>query len=732
MRLSLNARIIIGLGSLLALLLVQAGLSVFFLDQNRLQTQIVAAYRVPALDAVHQLDLQIQVQEVLAEAYAANPAPAMRQKIHEARAQYKASLVAFDLFGERVRVNAVKDIVHTRYDRFEALVDAVLASSDRASEAPTPGERRAALLQRDLDLGNLRVMLKDFQWTFDTKVAASVRFGVTELAQNVRDQAFYALVGAIGLALVSGILALVVLVRLRRGFSVPLAKLSEGFHAVAEGDLDRQVSDEGIREFTVAAEGFNSMAARLASTRAELAHRIAEQGRILDTIPIALLILGSDRLVGTVFSREAPEVLGTADLAGRPLADLLYPSSNNEADRSILERFVHQMFENTSADPEMLAEINPVAHLDFRGPTLGAAVQSLEIRFDRIVSPDSGTVDGVLVAITDRTEALRAEEELTREQKARRRDADSVEAILNHGPAQLQAFLDETREDLRTIRAGLTQWNRKSALATCFRKLHGIKGAAASLGLEPVAFLAHEAETLLGPHSRGEVGPKETLAVNLVLGGIGEELDSVENLVGRLRDLLLRADQGLADDPKSSMVKALESTVQQLAKSLAKELVFVPEIAVESLPSPGDLKQILIHLVRNAADHGIEDSYERLVLGKPTAGSIRLSIRSVPMDPTRVAVEVSDDGAGLNYKAIEKKARTLGFLAADAPAPPNNALLRYLFRPGFSTRSSATEISGRGVGLDLVKDVVDRLGGTIQVASEPGKGTKFRILLPLS
>jgi signal transduction histidine kinase len=726
MRLSLSARLLVGIGILVVLLVGQGTLSVILMDRDRVATAEIASSKVPVLEAVYRMELQVRLQTSLLAAYGNHPDPDVGTEIESTRNQYRAALIAYELFEDKKQVALVKGVLHTWYEQFEALGAAMMNSADALALARTPQERTVAQGRLDVDRNSLNLMLNDFERSFDSRVTAPVRIGIVQRASDVRDQALFAVVITGALAVVALVAGVVILFLLRRGLARPLARLSQGFRTVAGGRLDLQITDEGIREFRDAAEGFNTMAGRLAVVQRELRHQLAEQSRILDTIPTALLILGKDRKIGSVYSKEAPLVLGTEQLAGRSLSEVLFARAPDHETRALLDRFLHQLFENTSADPEMFAEINPVAQLDYRGPGGGAEVQNLEIQFDRIMEDDA--VEGVLVDVIDRTDARKAEEALASEQIARRRDADTIEAILNHGPNQLQAYLNETREQLKSVRAGLVSAGGTATLEACFRKLHSIKGSSASLGLEPVVQLAHQAETLLEPRRNGSADTSN-LPVNRVLGAMGEELDSIENLVGRLRDLLLRAERGL-EDPTADLVGSLKAMVGQLGKTLTKELVFEAEILTDKVPALPELRQIIVQLVRNAADHGIEDSYERLFRGKNTAGTIRLTICPVPSDPTKLLIEVSDDGAGLDYKAIEAKARALKYLAEDAPAPPRNSLLRYLFRPGFTTRTQANEISGRGVGLDLVKETIDGLGGTVQVASEPGKGTKFRVIIP--
>ncbi len=138
----------------------------------------------------------------------------------------------------------------------------------------------------------------------------------------------------------------------------------------------------------------------------------------------------------------------------------------------------------------------------------------------------------------------------------------------------------------------------------------------------------------------------------------------------------------------------------------------------------------LTHLVRNAVSHGIETSDERRQAGKPVQGVVRLNAYH---QGNQVIVEVSDDGRGIDAQRIRDKAIELGMLKSEEAARLTEAeILDFIFRPGFSTAEQVTEVSGRGVGMDVVQSVLHRLKATISVDTRPGKGTTFRLKLPLT
>lgn len=148
----------------------------------------------------------------------------------------------------------------------------------------------------------------------------------------------------------------------------------------------------------------------------------------------------------------------------------------------------------------------------------------------------------------------------------------------------------------------------------------------------------------------------------------------------------------------------------------------VDKTVIEQLVDP------LTHMVRNAIDHGLETPEVRLAAGKPEAGKVRLSAAH---RSGRVVIEVSDDGGGINRPKVLHIAQSKGLIAPDATLSDAD-IDALLFLPGFSTASSVTSLSGRGVGLDVVKSAIRRLGGRLTVASTPGQGTTMSISLPLT
>ncbi len=172
--------------------------------------------------------------------------------------------------------------------------------------------------------------------------------------------------------------------------------------------------------------------------------------------------------------------------------------------------------------------------------------------------------------------------------------------------------------------------------------------------------------------------------------------------------------------------------VRDLAKQLNKEINFVIEGEETELDRTfvEDIGEPILHILRNAIDHGIESKEERLAKGKPPVGTVILSARH---EGNNVVIEVKDDGRGIDRATVLKKAIEKGLITeAQAEALPDEKVYEFLFLPGFSTRTEANELSGRGVGMDVVRNVVESLNGSVSVQSIKGKETTVTMRLPLT
>jgi len=284
----------------------------------------------------------------------------------------------------------------------------------------------------------------------------------------------------------------------------------------------------------------------------------------------------------------------------------------------------------------------------------------------------------------------------------------------------------------------------------------GVAQAAAQPGPAPAAPVSTSRERAVAAASAIAAGAKrEMLRVS------AEKLDRLVNLVGELVILKSQVSEGCAAVPKlPPMLQGAAEGLQRLAfelrdvvlgvrmmpigetfakfkrltRDLSRDLGKEIELSIEGADTEMDktvldqLADPLMHLVRNSLDHGCESPEDRVAAGKPRTATLTLRAEQ---RGDRVWITVADDGRGLDAARIRAKAIARGLLAADAN-PTEQEIHQFIFLPGFSTADKVSELSGRGVGLDVVKRSIEALRGTIELRSLPGRGAEIRLSLPLT
>jgi len=199
-------------------------------------------------------------------------------------------------------------------------------------------------------------------------------------------------------------------------------------------------------------------------------------------------------------------------------------------------------------------------------------------------------------------------------------------------------------------------------------------------------------------------------------------------VVGDLQNSVMKARMQPVGRVFQKYVRMARDLGRQMGKDvelqLAGEDTEIDKTMIEEINDP------LVHLVRNAVDHGVDTPQERIAAGKPGRSVIRLSAQQVG---DQILIEIVDDGKGMRADFIRQKAVEKGLISsADAGALDEQSALGLIFLPGFSTKATISDVSGRGVGMDVVRTNVARLNGRIELSSVPGRGTRVAILLPLT
>ncbi len=285
-------------------------------------------------------------------------------------------------------------------------------------------------------------------------------------------------------------------------------------------------------------------------------------------------------------------------------------------------------------------------------------------------------------------------------------------------------------------------------------------------GLKEAEVVSERKMADIPQHEKSEESPKEgaaggkTKTSKTVRVDI-DRLDNLMNLVSELIIIKTRLEDLDSSESKQNMSEAVEylerittslhdavmkvrmvpvertfnrfpRMVRDLAKDLGKSIKLdmsgeeteVDRTVIDEIGDP------LIHLIRNSIDHGIESMEQRVRIGKPESGTVAL--RAYP-DGNTVVIEIEDDGNGINTQKVAEKAISRGLITkSEADNMSQTEIVNLLFKPGFSTADVITDLSGRGVGLDVVKTKIEALGGIVEVQTELGVGSKFIIRLPLT
>jgi signal transduction histidine kinase len=406
-----------------------------------------------------------------------------------------------------------------------------------------------------------------------------------------------------------------------------------------------------------------------------------EVSDILDHMGQAIFTVGTNGEINREFSAHCRSLFATDRIAGRTASDLL------GAD---LEGWLSTVI---GADRVQwtLSESDPPAELR-RGDRI------LELAYAPIYQ--GAFVDRVMIICRDVTEVRHLAEE-------NRSMLDRLAQVGALDPALLSVFLEEAKVQLAIARG--------SSAADALRALHTLKGNARAYGLSALEQAAHEAE-----RDQSEANIED---VARLLG----EFDRLA------REVLSKRTAREHSMPFSSLLPRIEAVVNDVAARVGKPAPDL-EVSLDGLliapPVLEKLGGVLTQLVRNAIDHGIEKPSQRSVVHKDERGRVWLQ---ASVDGDRLQLEVEDDGRGVDLARIRELALSRRMISEyDRAMHDDQAALELLFTPGFSTASSVTEISGRGVGLDVVRRSLRELGGDVGVRSAAGRGTIFMLSLPSS
>lgn len=451
--------------------------------------------------------------------------------------------------------------------------------------------------------------------------------------------------------------------------------------------------------------------------------RNRQMEEILKTVSDGLLMMDEGFIIQGEYSRALEQILETPRLEGRSLLEVLGESLAPAACEKAADYF-RTLF-NPKVIERLIVKINPVSQVQasFRTPR-GVVIKFL--RFSFLRSMREGRIHRVLVRVEDVTKQVMLAEELKIQGK---RSEERLELGFQLVRADGQLLADFLASLDREVREGELSFAPDAIVDTfgpacdrLFRIVHGFKGEAGLLQLTSFARRLHELEDIL------EGKPPDLEALRGSLASVRELLAESYAVIQQFRALSRIPTQVGAESRPDGILPMVAELLREQAQRRGLQARFHSHVTDNDLPPAyrALIKDCLVQFVRNSVAHGIESPEEREAQGKPAEATVQFIIRP-HSDHQQWELIYQDDGRGLDLDRIRQRMGELGWAWTN-----EEDLRQAIFLPGFSTAVATDDLAGRGVGMDLVKSLVDGVGGFIQVHSARGVYCAFQIVLPVA
>ncbi|WP_118182760.1 ATP-binding protein [Paraburkholderia phosphatilytica] len=554
---------------------------------------------------------------------------------------------------------------------------------------------------------------------------------------------------------------------LYRQITRPLSRMQTMMSEIASSqDFTRRVPVGRMDEIGHSIVAFNGMIEKIQQSSLQLKQKTADIQAMLQNMQQGILTVVDGGIVHPEYSAYLEAIFETSEIAGQPLLSLVFDGTDVGSDarsqiEAALDACLGEDSMNFAFNEHLL--VNEISK-----PMADGRVKILDLSWSAITDEDDIVVR-LMLCVRDVTE-LRA---LAAEAGEQRRRLEMIGEILAVSEEKFHQFVESANcfihENERIIRQHDTP--DLEAVAKLFRNMHTVKGNARTYSFQHLTSIVHDAEqrydalrqaegghewdqqALIGDLERVKAALEAYATISEVsLGRKGAKgATSAERylmvdiqLIQQHIQMLESADPS-DTDALLSMRESMHRTLrllgtETLGEALGGVLGSLPSLAHElgkdapvvriddngyrvKSQAGGTLRNVFTHLLRNCVDHGIEPAAERVAQGKAAAGAIELEMG---VDDRALQITISDDGRGLALAKIRRAAIERGWLDEDEAAS-DETIAGYIFRPGFSTASTVSEVSGRGVGMDAVRDFIRREHGRIELRfTDDRVGAEFR------
>jgi len=554
---------------------------------------------------------------------------------------------------------------------------------------------------------------------------------------------------------------------LYRQITRPLSSMQAMMSEIATSqDFTRRVPVGRMDEIGHSIVAFNGMIEKIQENSALLKQKTADIQAMLQNMQQGILTVVDGAVINSEYSAYLEAIFETKDIAGRRLMELVFADTDLGADE--LSQIDAATFACLGEDA-INFEFNQhllVGEIAKQMPD--GRVKTLDLSWSAITD-ENDMIVRLMLCVRDVTELRK----LAAEAGEQKRRLEMIGEILAVNEEKFHHFIDSASgfvsENERIIRKH--DQADHSAIAELFRNMHTIKGNARTYNLQHLTNVVHETEQRYDELRRAESEHHWDQQVLMdELARVREAIDSYAKInelsLGRkrlarragtdrylmvdkehithslklletantgdmhelvtMRDALHRTLRVLGTESVAETLSGVLDSLPSLAQELGKE---VPHVRIDDNgyrlrgQAGNTMKNVFMHLLRNSVDHGIETAAQRIALGKPAAGVIDIE---VGIDKAALQLTLSDDGRGLALKKIRDNAIERGWIDAHTQVS-DEEIAEFIFRAGFSTAEQVTEVSGRGVGMDAVRDFLKREHGSIELRfTDDRKGAEFR------
>ena len=475
---------------------------------------------------------------------------------------------------------------------------------------------------------------------------------------------------------------------------------------------------------------------RLRQSDAEIDAVSDENREILSSVREGLFLLTPDMRLGSQLSKSAHLLFGRQLQAGQSFFDVLEPLVSSKV-LSDARDYTDLLFA-PHVKEQLVQSINPLSEVRVTVKNrLGQELmRHLSFHFNRVQGASG--VRHLLVTVQDISPQVDLQARLENERQRSQQEFSMLLKAFETDPTTMRGFVERTEATLLEINDLLRSTSAVSsesqvlkAVDGAFRRIHAVKGDAASLGLDVVATLAHQFESELQKLKETDSATGDALlSLPLPLEDLLSKVAAFKTISAR-KAVTNQSEDALAPE-------AFDRALRRLAADASSDCKKTVQIATQShaladLPphKAQQIRDIAVQLVRNAVVHGIEAPAQRSAAGKSAFGQLEVSLTQDNSGDCQLTVR--DDGAGIDASLIRQKLLDLGwYVPTQLASFSDKQIISHIFKPGFSTAAAAANSltwkhAGRGVGLDLVQTHVQSLGARLLLSTVPGQFTEFKV-----